>query len=194
MKQLLTVVTCLLAMSGSAWAAANSLELNFNDDSAQARLGMIINQDAYGTSLFDIRGLFNDEDELNGWMTSFGFDFIGEPGNVPGLELGIVADVRVGESDRDDSDFGAVGIGGLARYFPPALGGFGFAGRIIYSPKIFSFLEAERMAEYSIRAGYVITPKIGVHVEYQNVEVEYDNILGDVDVDDEVRIGFEARF
>jgi len=194
MKHLLILAACLLTLSGNVWAAANSLELNFNDDSAQARLGMIINQDAYGTSLFDFRGMFNDENELNGWMVSAGLDFIGEPGNVPGLELGIVADLKVGESDVEDSDFGAAGVGGLVRYFPPALGGFGFAGRLVYSPKIFTMLEAERLTEFSGRVGYVITPKIGVHVEYQKIEVEYDNILGEVDVDDEVRVGFEARF
>jgi len=199
MKHLLAVVACLFMLSGSAWAAANSLELNFNDNSAQARVGMIINQDAYGTSLVDLRGLYNDEDVQDGWMISGGFDFIGEPGNVPGLELGIVADVKVGDSDKTDiyntdRDFGAVGVGALARYFPPALGGFGFAGRAVYSPKIFSFLEANRLTEFSARVGYVITPKIGVHVEYQNVEVEFDNILGDVDIDDEIRVGFEARF
>lgn len=193
MKHLLAIVACLLVLSGSAWAAANSLELNFNDDSAQARLGVIINQDAYGSSLLDFRGVFNDDKNANAWMASGGFDFIGEPGNAPGLELGIVTDVKVGDSDGPDTDFGAVGVGGLVRYFPPALGGFGVGGRVVYSPKIFTFLEAERLLEFSTRVGYVITPKIGVHVEFQKVEVDFDR-WGKHDLDEEVRVGFEARF
>ena len=193
MKHLVAVVICLVLSGGSALAAANSLELNFNDDSAQARFGAIINQDAYGTSMFEVRGLYNDEDNRDLWMTSGGFAFVGEPGNAPGLELGILADVKVGDADAADADFGAVGIGGLVRFYPPALGGFGVGGRVLYSPKIFSFLESDGMLEFSTRVGYVITPKIGVHVEYQKIEVDFDR-YGDQDVDDEVRFGFEARF
>jgi len=193
MKTILMMAMLLLITSGSAFGAANTLELNFNDDSAQARLGMIINQDAYGTSLFEVRGLYNDEDDRDLWMTSGGLAFVGEPGNAPGLELGILADVKVGDAEINDADFGAAGVGVLVRYYPPALGGFGVGCRVLYSPEIFSFLEAEGMTEFSARVGYVITPKIGVHVEYQKIEVDFER-YGDQDVDDEVRFGFEARF
>lgn len=192
-KQFLSVVFCLLLMGGSALAAGNGIELNFNDESAQARLGMIINQDDYGTSMLDFRGLYNDEDDLSQWLGSVAFHFLGTPGGVPGLDLGVIVDVKTGESDVSDTEFGALGIGGLVNYFPPVLRGFGASGRAIYSPQIFSFLEAEKVSEFSIRAGYKITPKIGVHVEYQKVEVEFDR-WGDSDIDDELRIGFEARF
>jgi len=192
-KHLTLAIAALLVLSGSALAAANSLELNFNDESAQARFGLILSQDAYGSALLDLRGLYNDEKDRNFWLVSGGFDFIGEPGTVPGLELGIAADVKVGDSDVADSDFGAVGVGALARYYPPALGGFGVGARLLYSPEIFTFLEAERVTEFSTRVGYVITPRIGVHVEYQKVRVEFDR-GGHVDIDDDVRVGFEARF
>jgi hypothetical protein len=192
-KKLLVTVTCLILLSGSALAVDNSIELTFNDDSAQARLNTIINQDAYGTSLLDFRGLYNDDDDQSAWMASAGFNFVGEPGTVPGLELGIVADVKTGDTDRQNSDFGAVGLGGLVRYYPPALGGFGFGGRVVYSPKIFTFLEAERLFEISTRAGFMITPKIGVHVEFQKVNVEFEG-GGDYDLDEDLRIGFNARF
>ena len=145
LKRSLASVACLLLMCTSALAAANSVELNFNDDSAQGRFSAVINQEAYGPWLLDFRGMFNDDDELNAWLASAGFNFVGEPGNVAGLELGIIADVKIGDSDVRNSDFGAVGVGALARYYPPALSGFGVGSRIVYSPKIFTFLEAERI-------------------------------------------------
>lgn len=192
-KQLLAGVACLLLMGGSALAAGNGIELNFNDESAQARLGMVIMQDDNGTSMLDFRGLYNDDDDHSQWLTSAAFQFLGTPRDIPGLELGAVVDVKIGDSDVSDTDFGALGIGGLVSYFPPTFNGFGVSGRVIYSPGIFSFLEAEEVIESSVRAGYKITPKLGVHVEYQNVQVDFDR-WGDSDIDDELRIGFEARF
>lgn len=193
MKNFLVVVACWLMMVGSAQAEAKSLSLNFNDDSAQARFGMMIKEDVYGTSLLDFRGLYNDEDDLSSWLTSAGVNFVGALDNAPGLELGVIADVKIGDSDRSDTDFGAVGIGGLVSYFPPELGGFGVGSRFVYSPKIFTFLEAENISEFSARVSYNIAPNIGVHVEFQKVRVDFDT-WGERDIDEEFRLGFEARF
>lgn len=193
MKNLLVVVACWLMMVGSAHAEAKSLSLNFNDDSAQARFNMIIKEDVNGTSLLDFRGLYNDEDDLSSWLTSAGVNFVGTLDNAPGLELGVIADLKAGDSDRSDTEFGAVGVGGLVNYFPPELGGFGVGSRFVYSPKIFTFLEAENISEFSARVSYNIAPNIGVHIEYQKVRVDFDT-FGKRDIDEELRIGFEARF
>ncbi len=191
-KHLLAAVACLL-LCGNAFAAANGIELNFNDDSVQGRYLGIINQDAYGTSMLDARLLYNDEDDIERWLASLGLDFVGEPGNIAGLELGIAVDGKLGDTDVQDTEIGAIGVGALVRYYPPALGGFGFGGRLIYSPEIFCFMETERVTEFSARLGYAVTPKIGLHVEYQKVRVEYE-LYGKADFDEEVRFGFEARF
>lgn len=192
-KQLLILFSCLLILSGNAMADGSSFELNLNDESAQGRFEMPINQDYYGTSKLNFRGLYNDEDEQSLWLSSVGMSFLGTPEQVPGLELGVIVEASLSDSDTSDTEFGALGIGVRASYLPPALSGFGFSSRLVYAPEIFTFREAEGFNEFSIRASYNITPKIDVHVEYQKIEVEYDD-FGDVDIDDNVRLGFKAYF
>ena len=193
LKQPLLLLACLLFFAGNALAAGSAVELNLNNESAQARFETIINQDDFGTSKLNFRGLYNDDNNLNLWLASGGLSFLGTPEQVPGLELGLIVEGSLSDSDVNDTDFAALGVGATASYLPPVLDGFGFSGRIIYSPKIFTFREAEGMTEFSLRASYNITPKIDVHLEYQKIEVDYDR-FGDTDIDDDVRIGFKAHF
>ncbi|BCR02963.1 hypothetical protein DESUT3_00320 [Desulfuromonas versatilis] len=179
----------LLALGASA-AGAASLAIDFNDFSAQAELGLPITEDDYGSSQTSFRFLYNDDQDTA--LGSLGFDFMGQPGNVPGLEVGAAAQVAGGEAD-DSQDFLNLGVGVKLGYAPPVLGGFGLSGRIFYSPEIFSWLDSDRMVEWGTRASFAVTPKVRLHLDYQNVRNDFED-HGTWTIDDAVRLGFEARF
>ena len=182
---LLTLIFGLFAIS----AQANSLEIGFNDFSFQLRYDHVISDDGYGRSLVDTRLLYNDnKDTLLG---SMGFDFVGQPGNVPGLELGAGARIYAGGS-ANDTELLALGVGGITSYAPPFLRGFGLSGELFYCPQIFSFLDADRMLEFEFRTFFAITPKIKVFLGFQNIDTDFDR--GDRDIDRAIRGGFDARF
>lgn len=180
------ILTCLITFS----AQATSLEVTLNDDSVQAQAGLTLNEDSYGTSILTVRGLYDDEESTK--LGSAGFDFMGRLGNVPGLEVGVGAQVYSAKTDRS-LDLLTLGIGVRATFTPPLLQGFGIKGKAFYAPKILSGLDAERLIETGADVFYAITPKVRVLLGYQLIRASFEKV-STRNIDEGARIGFEARF
>jgi hypothetical protein len=188
-KTILTAVTALCLCAASAGAV--SLDMSLNDDSLQAQIFVPVTQDAYGTTLLGVRGLYNDDVETR--LISGEVDFLGKPGDVPGLTAGVGMIVWGGEAGSDgEFDLFSVGIGARAGYAPPQLMGIGIDGKFFYGPKILTAGDSERVLETGVRLSYAFIPKARLFVEYQKIHVDFDG--GDGDLDDDLRIGFEAQF
>jgi hypothetical protein len=189
-KKIFTCIAILGLCAASAGAA--SLDLSLNDDSVQAQAFLPISQDAYGTTQVGIRGLYNDE--YNTKLVSGEIDFLGKPGDIPGLTAGIGLIVWGGEAGRGgDFDLLSVGLGAKVGFAPPQLMGVGIDGKFFYGPKILTGGDADRVFESGLRLSYAFIPKARLFVEYQKIHVDADN-GGDGDIDDDLRIGFEAKF
>jgi len=180
------LLLCLPALP--AWSS--SLELSFNDTSAQAGFDFPLRSDDYGTMQVEGRALYNEDEETR--LGSAGLVFVGEPGNVPGFSLGVGGLLYGGRTD-ERQDLLALGVGGKLNYAPPALGGFGVTGKVYYAPRIFTGLDAERLLETGIRLGYAVTPKVRVFAEYQNIRCDFED-RGSWSIDEEARVGFQASF
>jgi hypothetical protein len=183
---LLPLLLCLPALP--AWSS--SFDLSFNDTSAQAQIVFPLRSDDYGTMQFEGRALYNDREETR--LGSAGVAFVGEPGNVPGLSLGVGGLLYGGRTD-DRQDLLALGVGGRLNFAPPALGGVGVGGKIYYAPRIFTGLDAERLLETGVRLAYAVTPKVRIFAEYQNIRSDFED-RGNWTIDEEVRVGFQASF
>lgn len=181
---------CSLAATG---VGATSLEVGLNDFSVQAQYAQTVTEDEYGTSQLGARFLYNDHEETT--LGSAGFDFLGKPGNVPGLNVGAGALLYGGRTGDGpiECDLFVLGIVARADYHPPMLNGLGFGGKFAFGPSILSFADAERLYEWALRIDYSITPKIRVFAEYQDIRTEFENV-GSWHIDEGVRGGFEARF
>ncbi len=193
MRNSLTLSILALVLAGPA--AASSLDLNFNDYSAQAEFASEIAADQYGRSQWRGRLLYNDKRDTV--LGSVGVDFLGSPGNIPGLELGIGAKVNGGKtaSGRARQDLLTLAIGGQGIFAPPFWGGFGIAGSLFYSPQIFSLLDAERLLEWDVRLNYAVSPRIGVYAGYQRTRADFDRPTpAKRTIDEGLRLGFRAYF
>lgn len=84
-KTILTAVAVLCLCAANAGAV--SLDMSLNDDSLQAEVFIPVTEDAYGTTLLGVRGLYNDDDETK--LVSGEVDFLGKPGDIPGLTAGV---------------------------------------------------------------------------------------------------------
>jgi hypothetical protein len=186
----LVLILVLLLVPAVTMAQSPSLDIGFNDNSAQLQFNYPLLEDDYGTSLVNARALYNSDEDTT--LGSLGFDFTGEPGNVPGLNLGAGAQLYGGDT-HSGQDFIVLGVGTRMGYAPPFLGGFGIDGKIFYGPNIFSFLDAERLLETGLRISYAITPKVKVHLGYQNIRTDFED-YGTWTIDEGLRLGFEARF
>lgn len=174
--------------AGSAQAAA--FDLSLNDTSAQLRLSQPLRSDELGQTLLAARGLYSDKQETK--LGSLGLEFVGEPGNVLGLEVGIGPIAYLGKAHRG-RDFFNLSLGLRGGYAPPTLGGLGIALRLAYAPEVLSFIESESLLETAAQLSYAVTPKVRVFAEYQNLRNEFER-RGNWTIDDSVRLGFQARF
>lgn len=181
---------CLIGLLAATSAPAASFELGLNDTSAQLRLGHALRSDELGQTLLQLRGLYSDKEETK--LGSLGLEFAGEPGNVLGFEVGVGATSYLGKTHRG-RDFFNLALSLRAGYSPPAMGGFGFSGRLAYAPEVLSFIESERLLETSGQVSYAVTPKARVLVEYQNIRNEFEH-RGNWTIDDAIRLGFQASF
>jgi hypothetical protein len=189
-KTILTGVAALCLCAVSAGAA--SLDMSLNDDSLQAQVFLPLTQDAYGTTQVGVRGLYNDDHDTK--LLSGEVDFLGKPGDVPGLTAGVGMIAWGGEAGpRNGADIFAVGIGAKVGFAPPQLMGVGIDGKVFYGPKILASGDTKRIFESGLRLSYAFIPKARCFVEYQKIHVDFDG-GGDGNIDDDLRIGFEAKF
>ncbi|MCW8891878.1 MAG: YfaZ family protein [Deltaproteobacteria bacterium] len=187
LRILLTMFFCLMATI----AAAGSVDIGFNDESFQIGYEHPLTPDNYGTAVANGRFLYNGDEETR--LGSLGLDFIGNPGNVPGLGLGVGTKFYAGSTDPD-TDFVNLAIGLRGSYILPQLRGFGVAGHLYYAPKVFSFQDSERLLESQVRLTYAVLPKAKLFVGYQNIRLDIDNRNDSRAIDNAVRIGFVGSF
>ncbi|HKK02028.1 MAG TPA: YfaZ family outer membrane protein [Desulfuromonadales bacterium] len=185
---LLTLALGLMLNAATVWAA--SLGVEFNDSSAQIRYAQPLTQDEYGTAQVNARFLYNDNNDAT--IGSAGLMFLGEPGNVPGLRLGIGAQVYGGRGAHSQ-DILSLGVGGTAVYAPPRFGGIGIAADLYYAPRVFSLLDAKRLFEGGARVQYAITPKAEVYLGYQYLRADFGH-ESHQNLDKALRVGFNAHF
>lgn len=189
MARIALAVVCLVLVA--AGAQATTLDLAFDNKSAQLQLAQPLVVDELGSSEAGARFLYNGDEDTR--LGSLGLVFLGEPGNIPGLKLGIGVHGYLGRTDQGQ-DLLAAALGARVRYAPPTLGGITLLGRLNMAPGIFCGLDSERLWETEIRAGYNLTPRVQVHLGYQNIQVRFDGYSSMWTIDHAIRLGFQASF
>ncbi len=187
LRFMLVLMSVLLATN----VYAASVDIGFNDNSFQLVYETPISDDEYGTSLLNGRFLYNGDEDTK--LGSVGFDFVGEPGNISGLKVGAGVKGYAGRTDHD-VDFANLGLGLRIDYTLGQLRGLGFSGRLNYAPKVFSFIDSDRLFETEARITYAVMPKVKLYIGYQNVRLDVDGRSGSMTVDDSIRIGFVGTF
>jgi hypothetical protein len=170
---------------------AASIDIGFNDDSFQLGADWTLSATPYGDTIGNARYLYSDDEGTR--LASAGIDFIGTPGNFPGLSTGLGVKTYHGQADSD-IEFTNIGIGLRVGYTSPQLRGLGADASIYYAPRIFSFRDAERMLDSQIRLTYPIIPKAKVFIGYQHIKLDLDNGANDETIDKSLRVGFVATF
>lgn len=185
------LLLCFIVISTASPASADSVDVGFNDDSFQLIYEKGLSQDEYGTSLLNGRFLYNGDEETK--LGSIGLDFVGQPGNISGLDLGAGAKFYAGNSDPD-IDFMNLAIGLRGDYTLPHMRGVGLSARLNYAPKVFSFRDSERLLESRLRVTYAMLPKVRLYLGYQHIRLDVEDRSGHATIDDSVRIGFIGSF
>ncbi len=188
MRVTVVLFALLTLITTSAFAA--TFDIGFNDNSFQLGAEVPLRNDSYGSSTGNARFLFNGDEETK--LASVGFDFTGQPGNVPGLSVGVGTKLYYGETDPD-TDFINMGIGLRADYTIPQLQGLGTSAKLYYAPQVFSGYDSEGLLETQLNLTYAIIPKVKVFLGYQNIQLDLDG-GEEWTIDEGIRIGFIGTF
>jgi len=175
-------------LAAPCWGADFSLLLN--NDSAQGTFSVDLDKSDYGATFAGLRLLYNGDQET--WLGSVAGGVTGEPGNIPGVKVGVELLGNMGVT-KNDHDLLVIGLGALVSYQPPQFQGAGVYTRLQYAPELLCFLDSEGMTEFAIGLSYAVTPKATISLEYQNVDVDFKNVDGK-DIDNSVRAGIVFHF
>ncbi len=187
LRFLLITFFCLM----TSMAAADSVDIGLSDNSFQIGYEHPINFDDYGSSVVNGRFLYDGDKETK--LGTLGLDFIGKPGNISGLDLGVGAKLYVGTTDPD-TDFINLAVGLRGSYIFPQLQGVGIAGHLYYAPEVFSFQDSEGLLDSGVRLTYAVLPKAPLYIGYQYIDLDVEHRSSSRTIDDSVRIGFVAHF
>ncbi|PLX87783.1 MAG: hypothetical protein C0619_14370 [Desulfuromonas sp.] len=184
-----TVLVVFLLLVGVNMAWAGSLGIGFNDESAQIDYLHVLSRETYGESEAGLRLLYNEESEVV--LGGLGAGIKGVPGNFPGLMTGV--SVNLTGADTDFEDLLAIGIGLQVGYIPPRMQGLGLTAGVLYSPDVFTFMDAEDYLETRAGLFFTFMPRAALNLTYQNILVEFEE-FGEVRLDETVRIGIRLEF
>ena len=182
------LAACVLVWSLSAVAIAGPIDLGMNDDSAEINFKLVLSEDTLGSSELIIKGVHDTKDE-DASIIAVGLDVFGEL--LEGLDLGIGA--RVYGADVENYEAVCLTLGGLVKYVPPYLYGFGFYYSAYYSPEVFSWVDAEHFLDMDAGVSYQLVPRAAVYVGYNKTRVDYE-VVGRVTIDEGVRGGISISF
>jgi len=187
LRFLLVTAFCLV----TSMAAADSVDIGLSDNSFQIGYEHSINFDDYGSSVVNGRFLYDGGKETK--LGTLGLDFVGKPGNISGLDLGIGPKFYVGSTDHN-TDFINLALGLRGSYIFPQLQGLGIAGHLYCAPEVFSFQDSEGLLESGVRLTYAVLPKATLYIGYQYISLKVEHRSSNRTIDNSVRIGFIAHF
>jgi opacity protein-like surface antigen len=189
MMRTLVLVLMLILLTFSM-ANAASVRLDFNNDSAEGAFAAPLADDDLGKVILGGRFLYNDDEDTR--LGTINLDFVGEPGNVPGLLIGAGFFVDYGKTHKS-FDTMNIGLGVQAQYAPVEMQGVGLGAHFALAPKVFSFRDSEGLYEAGAKVFYTITPKVQIYLGYQYIRGKFDNGPKQT-FDRDLRLGIEAFF
>jgi hypothetical protein len=187
-KRMFTLSVVAGVVLSASVASAGTVAVSFSDLSAEAAYNQNITEDAWGRSVFGVRGIYNDRHDTK--LVSLGLEVLGSMGGT-GLELG--AGARGYYAESDNHDVGAGGLGGLIRFVTPGLEQLSFSGSVYYCPKVFTGLDGERMTDAEAKVAFEIVPRATVFVSYTEIRAKIED-RGTRNLDDTFRVGLALTF
>lgn len=173
-----------------ASATANSLDMNFSDQSVRARFSQDVQGSAQGRKDMGMSLLYNTDENV---MFDAWFQITDETGSkAPGLDAGVGFKAYVGKTASQD--YVAVAIGGDLLFRPVQSNRLLFQAGGFVAPRIVTFLDADNLWEINLRIGYEVLPTAIAYVGFRMIRVNFNMTEDEQVVDRGGHVGLELRF
>ena len=182
----LFALLALFVLSNAA-LASSELDLALSSD-VIALDYRAINDDS--GSMWGVGAMYNDP--LSATLASVSFNVVGQATANGEVHTGLGFKGVVHDTFQTA---GSIALGGLVRYQPESLKGFGFSGQLYYAPDILNSNDADQYFEFIARVSYAVHPHAHVFLGWTSVNVKYDDpIIKEVEIDQSFNVGFSLKF
>lgn len=183
------VAASLCVASTGVSAAAQTFDINLNNNVAMLTYTSPLGQQGFGHGQAEGSILFTDEDAFLG---DVGFGVVGPAGSgSPGLMVGL--GVKLYGVNTKSNDVAALAVGGQFDYAPPPLPRLRFGGSINFAPSIVTFIDGDRLSTTNVYIGYEIFQNAVAYLGYRHIKVDIHNGR-DVTVDSGGNLGIKFAF
>ena len=179
------VALTLLTLSVFSYAGG-SLDLSLSDTSA--RIGWDATKVSSGLHLN--AALLHEKDEGN--MANLGLHVVDIRKQKSHLYIGIGGNAYV--FNNDDTNGGAVGVGGFFRYKLPVNPDFSLYGYAYYAPPVVSFSEIENLIDADIRIQYDVLTSAHVYLGVRGTSIQFEGQDDRYSLADGAHIGLRLDF
>ena len=181
----LRIFLAALAAGFSSAVAADSIDINLNNDTIQATYAS-----NWRTAEFNM-GILTNTDQ-NDWAASLGLLALGEQqSGATRIEGGLGGKIYF--ADVANQDVLALGLGGQFRTFPNN-GPIGFGGYLYYAPDVVTGMDGEKFWEASVRVEFEMVKKsANIYLGYREMRADLDNGQ-DVTIDSGLHAGVKITF
>lgn len=186
MRRILASSALSLVLASGVHAA--ELDINLSDETGEVTLSAPTDRYGMHNARAHVGVMFNDDDDIIGQV---GLDSIGRVSES--LRFHVGARGYLGDLDRPDETFSAIGIGGglrlaLATAIPV---GLNLSGH--FAPKVLSFSGAEGVRRYDALVDLQFAQNAGAYLGYSYMKVKLEDYR-DVKVRDGVVVGVRLGF
>ncbi len=201
MRKLLPVIAAGLLFSTSTGTQASGFDLSFSNETLNFEYLTPVRSFTRGkrggqlesTGLLSFGAFYNELDDLVGHAKLVA---VGNQTNtrVPyQLEFGVKG--YVGSVEQEDTDVGALAIGGgIKVQFPATFNPIDFKVEGFFTPGITTFGDTSSLLEITARVSLEIVPAAQAFAGYRLLEVEDDDTNNTLELDDNLHIGVRLQF
>lgn len=190
MLKKLVGILCLTLFSVQSYATG--VDLKLADKAAEVLLLTESSTFGYGGADVGMGFFFNEADDLmfSALMMVSG----NSASNERALQFGVGLKALLIRLDAANEEAGAVGLSAQVRYVIPSENPVAFLIEVVFAPKITTFAEAEKYAEYGFAVELEVTPSARAYLGYRKIEVDLDTINTTIELDDAVHLGVRLEF
>lgn len=186
---------CLLCLCAINTANARGLDISIGNEAAQITyLYESYGQIGIGGTDLGVGFFFNENDDvvLNGGVLVTG-NSLGEHRAFQ-AGVGVKGFAGVLDVETDEDTVSAVGIGGKMAYILPSRTPLSISLEAYIAPEVTAFGDNERLAEAVFRFEIEVAPTTRFFFGYRALEVEFENISEEYEIDDTGHVGIRFSF
>lgn len=189
------LIASLLSLVAVNTVQARGLDISIGNEAAQITyMYESYGQIGIGGTDLGVGMFFNENDDVifNGGLLVTGNSL----GESRALQAGVGVKGFAGKLDveSDQDTVAAVGIGGKLAYIFPSRTPLALSLEAYIAPEVTAFSDNERVAEANVRFEVEIAPTTRFFVGYRSLEVEFEDIPGEYEIDDSSHLGIRFSF